>query len=382
MTSTQTYPMRMRAVAAIGLAAMMAAGGCAPRERATGMRVERAVQHHRADNAPATDNRRANRSPAGPSLASVRSTDEAPRTGKAPRTGEPGDVVAYVDGAPISRSKLVDLLIAGHGVGILEQLVALEQAKAQARRQGIRVTRSDINAEADRALARLLSPIPPADPNAPFDRAQAESLLDEVLADRNVSRDEYMLVIERNAYLRAAINANMTFTRRQLREEYARYQQPTAHVRHIQLRSRADADRVASLLDGGADFGAVARELSVNLRTGPDGGRIRPFTRDDPAIPTVIRETAFSLKPGAVSGAVPDGQWLQMVQLERIETPPPASLASLKPRLERRLRRRLVDPAMQTLFRTLFNQTDIRIVDPTLARAFHEKHPERGAAKH
>lgn len=287
------------------------------------------------------------------------------------------DVIARVDGDPISRSKLVNLLIAGHGVGILEQLVALEQARAESKRQGVQVTEADIDAEADRALARLLSPIPPADPNASIDHAEARRILDEILAQRNVSHDEYMLVIERNAHLRAAVEANMKFTPQQLQQEYQRINRPTAHVRHIQVRTPTEAQRAQSLLDSGVEFPKVANQMSLNLRTAPDGGRIRPFTRDDESIPRPIREVAFALKPREVSSPVSDGEWIHILRLDKLEKPMPVGLAAARAEVELSLRERLVDPAMQTLFRTLFEQADIRIVDSTLAREFQRKHPDR-----
>lgn len=287
------------------------------------------------------------------------------------------DVIAYVGESPINRSQLVDLLIAGHGVGLLEQLIALEQVRAESRRQGVTVTDDDIRAEADLALARLLSPIPPADPDAPLDRETAERLLDEVLAQRNVSRDEYMLVVERNAHLRALVNANTKVTQRELREEQQRAYRPTAYLRHIQVRNESQAEQVRSLLASGADASAVARDMSVNRRTALDGGRIKPFTRDDDAIPQPIRDAAFAMKPGEVSLPIRDGQWIHVLKLDRLETPPPASLGSERKKLEDRLRRRRIDSEMHTLFRTLFDRSDIRIIDPVLAREFQRKHPDR-----
>lgn len=353
--------------------------GCSQRQPQTGRQIEQAVRNHHpaagddpSDTADSTNGQ-------SPRPANNRSAHPATMRDLSalPVARNTGDVIARVDGDPISRSKLVDLLIAAHGVGILEQLVALEQARAESKRKGIEVTPADIDAEADRALARLLSPIPPADPNASFDRAEAQRILDEILAQRNVSPDEYMLVIERNAHLRAAVEANMKFTPQQLQQEYQRIIRPTAHVRHVQVRTATEAQNAQGLLASGVEFAKVAAEMSLNRRTAPDGGRIQPFTRDDESIPLPIREVAFALKPREVSAPVTDGEWIHIVRLDKLEKPMPVGLAAAKADVERSLRERLVDPAMQTLFRTLFEQADIQIVDTTLEREFQRKHPDR-----
>jgi foldase protein PrsA len=288
----------------------------------------------------------------------------------------PGDAIAYIDGTPISRSRMVNLLLAGHGVGILEQIIVLEKAKVLAAQQNIRVTSADIDAEFERSLHNLIAPLQtPSDMD--FDRETSEKLLDEVLARRNVSRAECLAMVERNAYLRAICNANFQFTDEQYAEEYALAFGPRVQVRHIQLANLTEADHVLKLLRDGGDFATLAIGYSANMTTGPQGGLLRPFSRDDPSVPRALRETAFRLREKEVSDPVRDGQWYQIVRVVRHIPADERPMEQVKGELDQRLRERLTEPAMQTLYRSLFEQADIRITDPVLAEEFAKKHSNR-----
>ncbi|HRX87455.1 MAG TPA: peptidyl-prolyl cis-trans isomerase, partial [Phycisphaerae bacterium] len=290
-----------------------------------------------------------------------------------------GPAIAYVDGRPIARKQVVDLLLAGHGVGILEQAVVLEKAKVMAADQGIAVTQADIDKEFERSLRNLTSPLRAAG-DQPFDREEAEDILDEVLSRRNVSRAECMAMIERNAYLRAICNANMTFTDEQYVEEYQRAFGPRVQVRHIQVASLGDAEDVLEKLAAGNDFAEIAKVFSANLTTAPGGGLLEPFSREDPDVPAALAEAAFALDEGEVSDPVRVDQWYHVLKLVKKIPPDDRPIAEVKGELEKRLRERVTEPAMQTLYRSLFAQADIRVVDPVLAAEFARKHPERTKA--
>lgn len=289
------------------------------------------------------------------------------------------EAIAYVDGRPIPRKAVVDLLLAGHGVGILEQAIVLERAKVMAAEQDLTVTQADIDAEFDRSLRNLTSPLRAAS-DTEIDREEAEQILDEVLARRNVSRAECMAMIERNAYLRAICSANLTFSDEQYMEEYQRAFGPRVKVRHVQLASLSEAEDIIEKLHAGTDFADVARTYSANLATAPGGGLLRPFTREDPDVPAALAEVAFKLSEGEVSAPVRVDQWYHILKLEEKIPADDRPIAEVKPELTQRLRERVTEPAMQTLYRSLFAQADIRVVDPILAAEFAKKHPDQGGA--
>jgi len=317
-------------------------------------------------------------SPAKPAAPDRTRADTLTPVTRAPQliseSAAPDKAIAYVDGRSIDREKVVGLLLAGHGVGVLEQVVVLEKAKMLAAEQGITVSDRDIDAEFERSLRNLTTPLRAADDSA-FDREEAERVLEEVLARRNVSKAECMAMVERNAYLRAICRKNMNFTDEQLVSEYQRAYGPRVQVRHIQLASLTEAERVLSQFRAGEDFARLAQAYSANLMTAPAGGLLRPFSRDDPDVPAALAETAFKLDLGEVSSPVRIDEWYHLVRLERKIPAEDRPITEVKSELEARLRERLTEPAMQTLYRSLFEQADIRVVDPTLAAEFARKHP-------
>jgi hypothetical protein len=113
----------------------------------------------------------------------------------------PGSPIATVNGESILRGDLIRLLLESRGVGILEQLIGLKTASRAATERGIVVTQGDLDREHERALRGLSDPLSSITPDL-SDREAAERLLDEVLTERGMSRDEFDIVTRRNAYLR------------------------------------------------------------------------------------------------------------------------------------------------------------------------------------
>ncbi|MFH0983094.1 MAG: peptidylprolyl isomerase [Planctomycetota bacterium] len=318
-------------------------------------------------------------SPAGPrARAAVQSTapEAVPRPDPAPEAASPagsGAVLAIVDGRPVTRERVVEMLLRGHGVGVLEQIIVLDAAQREAAVRGLTVSGADIEAEYDRALHRLLSPLP-ADEEAPLDREAGERVLERILSSRNVSRAEYMLGMQRNAYLRKIVTHEMQFTEAQLETEFERAYGARVKVRHLQVATLAEAEQMEKrLADEGADFAALAEHYSANPNTAPSGGLLRVFSQNDEDVPDLMRNTAFALEPGQHSAPLRIGEWFHILKVE--ERYPPGDLASAEVRdeVEQRLRERLTEPAMQQLHQTLLQQARVEILDPVLAEEFQHK---------
>ncbi len=288
------------------------------------------------------------------------------------------DPIAFINGNPISKARLVDLLLASHGPGVLEQLAVLDEARRLAETYELTITADDVEREYQQSLKSLLSSFEASEDDAPYGREEAESILNQLLARRNISHTEYMLGITRNAYLRAIVGANLRFSPEQLEAERQRQNGPQADISHIQLATYAEAVKVYELLQNGADFQETAERYSANLRTGPAGGRLRVFSANDDEIPEAIRQRAFASKVGELSPPFRAGDWFHIIKLNAI-IPGADPSKSEQAALENSLRSRMVEPAMQELYRSLFQQAEIRIEDAKLAEEFLRKHPERRA---
>ncbi|MEK7730785.1 MAG: peptidyl-prolyl cis-trans isomerase [Planctomycetota bacterium] len=287
-----------------------------------------------------------------------------------------GQPIAFVDGRPIGRNRVVDLLLRSHGVGVLEQLIGLELAARAATEKGLGVTEPDVDFEFDLALRRLSDPLSPARTD-PVDRTAAEGLLDSVLAERNISREEFLVTLRRNAYLRKIVQSQQVITNDRLRAEFTRRFGERVQVRHIQLGSAAEAGRVQDRLAAGEDFADLASRYSANTPSARKQGLLDPFSADDEEVPAALRQAAFALQPGQVSNVVRVGEWYHLLKLDGMLPSEPRDFDQVRGELERDLRDRVSEAAMRELYEKLFHQANIDVRDPTVRPAFELKHGRR-----
>ncbi len=285
--------------------------------------------------------------------------------------------IAVVNGEPLSQSLLVSRLIESHGLGQLEQMIVLAVARQKATKLGLKITPADVRAMHQEALKRLATPV--IDPQARvLDPREAQRLLDEFLAAKNVSRSEWDSRMEQKAYLRKIAEAEVaktTITDDMLRNEYDQDYGEKVQIRHIQVGSLAAAARVRALLTANKDFELVARQMSENQITAAQGGLARPFTRNDPGVTPLLREAAFKLKTGEVSEAIRDGNAYHIIRLERRFPASDIGFTNVdRNELRGKLIERLVQQREQDLEAELFQSAVVDIRNDELARQYREKH--------
>lgn len=288
--------------------------------------------------------------------------------------------VAMVNGRKISRSRLLDLILQSHGVGVLEQLIGLEAVIEFANTKGISIDYSDINVEHDLALRRLINPLASVTPRS-LDHDEAERILDRVLAERNISREEWMIVLRRNAYLRKIVQSQQQFTQQQLEEEYSRAFDESVQVRHLQLATMADVGRVRDQLEAGTSFSELAMKYSANQASAKEGGLLTPFSISDDRLPELFRMAAFALEPGGLSEAVRIGEWYHLIRLEKKIPHQQKNFQQVRGELEKRLRDRITESAIFEQYEKIFKDATIEIYDPMLREAFEMKHKYRKEPK-
>lgn len=284
--------------------------------------------------------------------------------------------IAVVNGHKINRYDLIDLLIECYGLNVLEQVVVLELVKQEARTKNVSVTDQEIEDEYRDSLRAMAVTLSPQDSLA-MDRATGESLLGEFLEAKNISRTEYMMGIERNAYLRKLVEKDFSVPPERIREEFNRLYGRRVEVRHIQLDSWPKVAEVRKAMDDGNLFEDVAKKYSTNRNTAPDGGLLPPFTIDDEDVPRLFRQAAFALHPGEVSNAVRVQDQYQVIKCIRRVSPQSVRLEDVKDELSARIRERLIPQAMQTKARALFEKARIAVVDSELKAQFQKKYPKK-----
>ncbi len=289
----------------------------------------------------------------------------------------PGSAVAKVNGRSVDRRVLVDLLMRSRGAAVLEQLVAYEAIAALAAEKNLTIVRSDVAFERRMAAERVWNPLAPFT-TAPLDDASADRLLSEVLAQKNISSPEFTVVLRRNAYLRKIVASEQTFSEAEYQAEFERAYGLRVRVRHIQLATPAEVARVQERLDAGEPFEAVARTFSANQGSASDGGLLEPFSRSEDQLPQIFRQTAFAMEPGAVSGAVRVGEWYHLIRVEERLPAQQKVIGAVRDELTARLRQRLSEGAMFSLYEKTVREATIEIFDPVLREAYHDRTKKRG----
>jgi parvulin-like peptidyl-prolyl isomerase len=105
------------------------------------------------------------------------------------------------------------------------------------------------------------------------------------------------------------------------------------HARHIQVLTQEEANQLLSMLQAGADFGALAQQYSTDPLTSASGGDLGWFPRGGLFDP-LLEETAFALQPGQISNVTASefgGQTVyEIVQLIEREAARPLSVDNVQ----------------------------------------------------
>ncbi len=223
-----------------------------------------------------------------------------PAAAQAADAGDP--VVATVNGDKIfasdvreAKERLIDRFrefpLEAVFDGLVAVLVDSKLAAAEARARGL-----DGNAEVKRYLARIEEQV--------LERAFVRQVVQERLTDERLRKRYREMLAERD-------------------------DRDQVHARHILVETEAEARRVISDLDGGADFAALAKEHSI----GPSrsqGGDLGFFAPDE--MVAEFSRAAFAMEPGAVAKTPVQTQygWHVIQVLERRKAPPVTFEASEK----------------------------------------------------
>ncbi len=270
-------------------------------------------------------------------------------------------VMATVNGRPIYMEQLYRPLVEAHGLGIARMLIDNVLVEQEAAGRGVSVSGEEVEAEHRRSLEVIFSEKLTAD--------QRQRVLEKLLARRGLTRRLWDATMRRNALLRKMVEAKVSVTEAMLKAEYARTYGEKVLLRHIQVPSLTEAEKIIRLLKQGADFADLARKYSTNTATAKDGGMLPPFSRDNASVPRAIREAAFALKPGQISEIVQVGGEFHVLKLEQRIVPPAKNYDAAKEDLRRKLRRRLVQAAQENLLRELRRKAEVEYVNPVLRRA-------------
>ncbi len=347
---------------------VLAATGCAGTSRRPADAVTRAWDSPTAP--PGSENVKSNSTGD-----TGRASDSNTETSRSP--GAPA--IARVNDVPISRQRVADILINAFGVDTLELLIRLELARKRADLDGITVSSADVRVEYDRALREIASPIVPEN-ETQLDHDNAERVLETMLARNHLSKAQFMIRIEQNAYLRKLAERSVVVDDRLLAAEYERAYGERVRIRHMQLNSLSEVTEVRTRLAEGADFELLIAKYSRNNVTATAGGLLPAFSRDDD-VPPLLRDAAFALGEGRISNPIHEEGSYHLIRLEQRIAASSVPIDEVRDELRVRLRRRLIDARMRQIAADLFDDARIEIRDATLLQQFRANYPNAAIQK-
>lgn len=253
-------------------------------------------------------------------------------TAAAPPAANPSDdVIATVNGDVITRKDLEPVLMEGYGLNVLMGLVQLDLVEQEAAKMKLVVTPQDVSDERTITLQNLAhaaqevqsngTPTTQPDDLTPAEQAQ---LLDQVLQQQHVSKAEFDVVLQINAYLRriAAPVIETHLTEEMIHQHFNTLYGEKIVVHYIVVNNMTEAGEVRRDLAAGKSFEDVARARSLDRRTAASGGELPAFSMQEPRLPDEFKQAAFRLKVGEVSDPVSHGNFIYLIKL--IERVPPA----------------------------------------------------------
>ena len=143
--------------------------------------------------------------------------------------------------------------------------------------------------------------------------------------------------------------------------------------RILTVRERDKAEALRRQVEEGADFGAVAKESSVDPY-GPKGGLVENLARID--TPHELAATVFALQPGALAGPVVTRIGYSVVRVESFAAADPARLTELEPSLRTLVQLRKADALRADLGTRLRAAHEVVIDQAALAAIVPERLPD------
>lgn len=243
-----------------------------------------------------------------------------PKAGKSLGEAWLREPVVTVNGMPVPRAAVVDIVMSLHGRQGLEEAILGEAVRQEARKRGVtstheeRATRLQDEVEGQMTVLAARSGLP--------DVAALEKQLERAgrsAADvRKRIAERARPFIEIQVLAAKMIRQDSRVTEAEVRKEYRRLYGTRARVRQIVLQSKAAAEDVLGKVRSGADFARLAKEVSMDKVSRSKGGEIVLFAED-----RTLERTAFQMKPGQVSDVIetPDGfhilKFIEMVPPKR-----------------------------------------------------------------
>ncbi len=215
-----------------------------------------------------------------------------------------GEVVASVNGEPISKDELYDVLVKQNGQQALEVIIMKKIIKMETDKQDLQISKEDIDKEVKEMAEQY----------------GGEETFNQMMSMYGYDIDDIKEDMEMNLMIEALIKPRINISPEEMqeyfdnnKEEFATEEQ--VEVNHILVETEDIAAEVKGKLDDGADFAELAKEYSTDESTKDFGGALGAVKRGE--MVTEFENAAFSMEEGGISEPVNTQFGYHIIQVEK-----------------------------------------------------------------
>jgi parvulin-like peptidyl-prolyl isomerase len=236
------------------------------------------------------------------------------------------DIVATVNGQPITRQGLADDCLMHFGKEVLDAMTNKYLILQECRRRGISITREEIDGEIERMAKRFKIPVD-----------QWMKLLQQ---ERGIRPEQYCSdIVWPSLALRKLAGERLTVTRAEIAEAFEAQYGPAVQARMIAAASLEKARRVQALAAANPDeFGNLAKTHSEDAPSASIKGLIQPIHMHSGC--PEIEAAAFALPDGGVSPVIKTSGQYVILKREGLIPARKVRLEDVQARLEEGIRDR------------------------------------------
>lgn len=201
------------------------------------------------------------------------------------------DVVASVNGDPIKKDEVYDILVKQGGPTVVDTLINNKIIEQEAKKEGITVSEKEIDKEL----------------NSFMESYGGEDTFNAALEQSGISLDYFKQDIENFLKIEKLLKPSIKITEDEMKEFFNENkdsfaQKEQVEASHILVEDEAKAKEVEKKLADGEDFAKLAKEYSTDTSNAEKGGELGYFGKGE-MVPE-FEKVAFATKVGEISDPV------------------------------------------------------------------------------
>jgi parvulin-like peptidyl-prolyl isomerase len=257
-------------------------------------------------------------------------------------------VVATVNTQRITRDDLARQCRRRHGQEVLESMVNRHLIVAECQRQGVSVTRAEVDAEIARMAKRFGIPV--------------DQWLKMLKQERNITPEQYANdIIWTTLALRRLAGQRLAISREELIQEFETEYGEMVRARLIAVTDPQKAKKLqAQAAANPEEFGNLAKDYSEDAPSASAKGLINPIRKHGSY--KEIEDAVFNMADGEVSPVIEAGGQFVILKREKLLPAQKVNFEQVEPRLEEVLRDRKMRPVAQELFPKLQKEAKVENV--------------------